>query len=49
MEFLCEVTHVAKVVCYSVKVMDYICELIDFASDSIVQAIEQSSSTEELG
>ncbi|XP_065088045.1 DC-STAMP domain-containing protein 2-like [Ochlerotatus camptorhynchus] len=41
MEFLCEVTHVAKVVCYSVKVMDYICELIDFASDNIVEAIEQ--------
>ncbi|XP_062705075.1 DC-STAMP domain-containing protein 2-like [Aedes albopictus] len=40
-DFMCEVTHVAKVVCYSVKVVDYMCELIDFASDQIVETIEK--------
>ncbi|XP_062549952.1 DC-STAMP domain-containing protein 2 isoform X2 [Armigeres subalbatus] len=41
MDFMCEVTHVAKVVCYSVKVVDLICELIDFASSYIVDEIER--------
>ncbi|XP_055538451.1 DC-STAMP domain-containing protein 2 [Wyeomyia smithii] len=41
MAFLCEVTHVAKVVCYSVKFIDFMCELIDFVSDNIVETIEQ--------
>ncbi|XP_058463840.1 DC-STAMP domain-containing protein 2 [Malaya genurostris] len=40
-ELLCEVTHVAKVVCYSVKLIDYMCELIDFASDTIIEDIER--------
>ncbi|XP_058828490.1 DC-STAMP domain-containing protein 2-like [Topomyia yanbarensis] len=39
--FLCEVTHVAKLVCYSVKFIDFMCELIDFASDGIVKDIER--------
>ncbi|XP_053687022.1 DC-STAMP domain-containing protein 2 [Sabethes cyaneus] len=41
MAILCEVTHVAKAVCYSVKVIDYMCELIDFASDNIIKIIER--------
>ncbi|XP_052859887.1 DC-STAMP domain-containing protein 2-like [Anopheles cruzii] len=41
MDFLCEVTQVAKSICYGATMVDYFCELIDFVSDSIVDEIEQ--------
>ncbi|EAA11920.4 AGAP005412-PA [Anopheles gambiae str. PEST] len=41
MDFLCEVTQVAKTVCYGAKMVDYFCELIDFISDAVVEEIEQ--------
>lgn len=42
MKFLCEVTTVVESVCYSVKFMDYICELIDFVSDSAIGYVKES-------
>ncbi|XP_052897853.1 DC-STAMP domain-containing protein 2-like [Anopheles moucheti] len=41
MDFLCEVTQVAKTVCYGAKMVDYFCELIDFISDAVIEEIEQ--------
>ncbi|XP_055610614.1 DC-STAMP domain-containing protein 2 isoform X2 [Uranotaenia lowii] len=38
---VCEVTQIAKVVCYSIKAVDLKCELIDFASDQIVDDISE--------
>uniref|UniRef100_A0A182UUY4 E3 ubiquitin-protein ligase DCST1-like C-terminal domain-containing protein n=1 Tax=Anopheles merus TaxID=30066 RepID=A0A182UUY4_ANOME len=46
MDFLCEVTQVAKTVCYGAKMVDYFCELIDFISDAVVEEIEQGVSGE---
>lgn len=42
MKFLCEVTTVVESVCYSVKFMDYVCELIDFVSDSAIGYVKKS-------
>ncbi|XP_049542841.1 DC-STAMP domain-containing protein 2-like [Anopheles darlingi] len=41
MDFLCEVTQVAKSICFGARMVDMFCELIDFVSDSIVDEIER--------
>ncbi|XP_050094158.1 DC-STAMP domain-containing protein 2-like [Anopheles aquasalis] len=41
MDFLCEVTQVAKSICFGARMVDMFCELIDFVSDSIVEEIER--------
>lgn len=40
--FLCEVTYLVKTLCYSVKFIDYLCELIDFVSDSVLKEMLKS-------
>lgn len=40
-EPLCNVTYLAKTICYSVKFIDYICVLLDFVSDSIVIVVRE--------
>lgn len=38
-EPLCNITYLAKTICYSVKFLDYMCVLVDFVSDSIVGVV----------
>lgn len=42
MKFLCEVSTVVESVCYSIKFMDFVCELIDFVSDSAIGYVKES-------
>lgn len=39
---LCDVSYVLEAVCYSVKFLDYVCELIDFVTDAIVGVVKKS-------
>ncbi|XP_070510039.1 DC-STAMP domain-containing protein 2-like [Chironomus tepperi] len=39
--FLCESTNVVKGFCYLLKPIEYFCEMIDFISDDVLQAIEK--------
>lgn len=41
-DFMCEVTTLVEAVCYTVKFMDFMCELIDFLSDSAVGFVKES-------
>lgn len=40
---LCDVTNVLKTFCNSVKFIDYLCELIDFISDSVLVEMKLST------
>lgn len=42
LKFLCNVTKIMHGLCYSVKFIDVICIIIDFISDKIVHAVEES-------
>nr|XP_022915645.1 DC-STAMP domain-containing protein 2-like [Onthophagus taurus] len=37
--WLCSIAYVAQVVCYSVKMFDFICEIVDFIGNSIVGVV----------
>ncbi|XP_055844080.1 DC-STAMP domain-containing protein 2 [Episyrphus balteatus] len=41
LEDLCNVTEISRALCYSVKFIDVICELVDFVSDSIVATVTE--------
>lgn len=38
----CEVAYLGKSICYLLKSMEYLCEMIDFMSDKALQNIEKS-------
>ncbi|KAL7050481.1 hypothetical protein ACKWTF_004096 [Chironomus riparius] len=41
LSFLCEATNVGKGFCYLLKPIEYFCEMIDFISDEVLEAIEK--------
>lgn len=43
MDALCNITYLVKVLCYSVKFIDYVCMLLDFISDAIIGTVERSN------
>lgn len=43
MDALCNITYLVKVLCYSVKFIDYVCMLLDFISDAIIGTVEKSN------
>ena len=40
--WLCSLAHVTSVVCYIVKVLDFICLFLDIINDSIVGNVKRS-------
>lgn len=39
MEVLCKITALVQPICYNLKVLDLMCALVDFVSDSIVDVV----------
>lgn len=42
LEILCNITYLVQAICYSVKFLDYVCDLVDFVSDAIVGVVKKS-------
>jgi hypothetical protein len=41
-EALCDVTYLVKTFCYTVKFIDYICQITDLVSKAVVEKINDS-------
>jgi hypothetical protein len=40
--WMCSVTYVPSSVCYLVKIFDYVCMLVDFVNESVIETVKES-------